>query len=296
MGLMSEASVLKYLRDSAKPDTRVVIGIGDDLAAMRWESNDLLLAGADQVLDGVHFDLRHHSPRAIGRKVMNRNLSDCAAMACVPVAAIATLALPRGSGNELAIELVEGIREAGARFHCALVGGDTGSWNAPLAVSVSILARSAGLKPVQRSGARAGDKLYVTGPLGGSLLGRHMDFLPRVDWAIELASRFEIHAMLDLSDGLSRDLPRLCEASGVGAIIDAGHVPIHDDARRMNDTHSPLEHALHDGEDYELLFAAPSCDFPHAIEIGQCVSGAGVYVRDGLSVAPLAPLGWNHAL
>ncbi len=294
--VMSESGLLSYLRTTAKPDSRVAIGIGDDLAAINWNSSDLLLVGADQVLDGVHFDSKVHSPRAIGRKVMNRNLSDCAAMACVPVAAIATLALPRGAGESLAREIVEGIREAGARFHCPLVGGDTGSWNAPLAVTVAVLGRSAGLTPTQRNGARVGDKLFVTGPLGGSILGRHIDFVPRIDWAVELASCFEIHAMLDISDGLSRDLKRICDASGIGAIVDAERVPIHDDSRRLNDSRSPLEHALHDGEDHELLFAAPSCDHPHAIEIGHFIPGSGVFLRRGEGVAPLEALGWEHSL
>lgn len=293
---MSEASVLDYLRRTARADSRIPIGIGDDLAALRWDSKDLLLVGADQVLEGIHFDLTIHTPRAVGRKVMNRNLSDCAAMACVPVAAIATLAIPRGSGEPLAVEVIEGIRDAGARFLCPLVGGDTGSWDGPLAVTVSILARSAGLVPIQRGGARTGDRLFVTGALGGSLAGRHMEFLPRIDWAIEFASRFEIHAMLDVSDGLSRDLRRLCDASGVGAILDAAKIPIHPDVQRISDARFPLEHALHDGEDHELLFAAPSCDHPHAIEIGEVIAGAGVFLKVDGGVAPLEPLGWDHPL
>jgi thiamine-monophosphate kinase len=293
---MSEASVLQYLRSTAKPDTRIEIGIGDDLAALRWNSNDLLLVGADQVLDGIHFDSRVHTPRAIGRKVMNRNLSDCAAMACVPVAAIATLAIPRGSGETTAIEIIEGIRGAGAPFHCPLTGGDTGSWDGPLAVTVTILARSAGIDPIKRSGACAGDKLFVTGPLGGSILHRHMEFVPRVDWAIELAARFEIHAMLDISDGLSRDLKRMCDASGVAAMLDAERIPIHEDVAGMTGSRTPLEHALHDGEDHELLFAAPSCDHPHAIEIGQVLPGTGVFLRQAGGATPLEPRGWDHSL
>lgn len=293
---MSEAHVLEYLRKTAKPDSRIAIGIGDDLAALRWNAADLLLVGADQVLDGVHFDLKQHSPREIGQKAMNRNLSDCAAMACIPVAALATLAIPRSGGERLAVELIEGIRDAGARFHCALVGGDTGSWAGPLAVTVSVLARSAGVTPIQRSGARSGDKLFVTGPLGGSIRGRHLRFLPRIDWAIELVSRYEIHAMLDISDGLSRDLHRLCDASGIGALVDAARVPIHADVNPITDGRSPLDHALHDGEDHELLFAAPSCDHPHAIEIGQIVAGGGVFLTDGSTAKPLEPLGWDHAL
>lgn len=291
---MAESDFLDYVRRTAAADPRVVVPIGDDLAALRWPAGDLLLVGADQVLDGVHFDLKSHSPRAVGAKAMNRNLSDCAAMACVPVAATVTLALPKGAGDALAVELIEGIRAAGQRFGCAVVGGDTGSWPGPLAISVAILGRSAGLAPVTRRGARAGDKLFVTGPLGGSIRGRHLSFVPRVDLAIELAARFEVHAMLDLSDGLSRDLPRICAASNVGAIVDASRVPIHDDARELGG--DALQHALHDGEDYELLFAAPSCDHPRAIEIGEVLPGGGLFLRDGDAAMPLTPGGWEHAL
>lgn len=294
---MAESDFLEFLRRSSSATPAVPIPIGDDLAALRWPAGQLLLVGADQVLDGVHVDLRVHPPRAIGAKAMNRNLSDCAAMACVPVAAVVTLALPAGGGEAMAREIVAGVRDAGARFGCAVVGGDTGSWPGPLAVSVSVLGRSAGIDPVTRAGARPGDKLYVTGPLGGSIRGRHMTFTPRVELSLELASRFELHAMLDLSDGLSRDLPRLCAASGCGAMLDAARIPIHNDAHAMNDGQPPLEHALHDGEDYELLFASPGCDHPHAIEIGEVLPGAtGAWIRDGKSAMPLAPCGWDHAL
>lgn len=293
---MPESAFLDHLRRTAIADARVPIAIGDDLAAIAWSSSDLLLVGVDQVLDGVHFDSSVHAPRDIGRKALLRNLSDCAAMACVPVAALVTLALPRGSGESTAIELMDGIRAAAAPYRVAIVGGDTASWPHPLAVTVTILGRSAGLQPVQRSGAKVGDRLFVTGPLGGSIQGRHMNIVPRVDLALELATRYELHAMLDLSDGLSRDLPRLCEASGVGAILDASLIPIHDDARRMIDARSPLSHALHDGEDHELLFAARECDHPHTIEIGRIVGDRGVWVRDGDVTTPLAAGGWEHEL
>lgn len=292
-----ESDILEFLRTSAVTDPRVPIHIGDDLAALVPPHGDeLLLAGADQVLEGVHFDLSTATLRDVGRKAMNRNLSDCAAMACVPIAALATLAMPRGRGLDAA-ELIAGLREAAGVFRCPLVGGDTGSWDGPLAISVTILGRSAGLSPVTRGGARAGDRLYVTGPLGGSILGRHLRFTPRVDLAIELAARFEIHAMLDLSDGLSRDLPRVCQASNVGATLDAARIPIHDDARQINDSRPALEHALHDGEDYELLFASPlAIDHPRVIEIGQIIEGSGVWLRDGDSAWPLETLGWEHRL
>src|SRR5688500_2054954 len=247
-------------QSQSKASSFVVVPPGDDLAVLDWPAADLLLVGVDQVLDGVHFDSAVHSPRQIGRKAMNRHLSDCAAMACLPAAAVATVAAPRGAGVEYLKELFLGLREAADPWSCPVVGGDTGSWDGKLALTVTILGRSAGVPPVTRNGARVGDGVFVTGPLGGSIIGRHLTFSPRVALARDLALAGAVHAMIDLSDGLSRDVRHLCAASGVGVVIDADAVPIHEDAQALfrRDRRTPLEHALHDGEDYELLFTGPS--------------------------------------
>src|SRR2546430_2354810 len=208
-----EFDFIQWVRSQALASPRVIIPPGDDLAVLKWDANDLLIVGVDQVLDGVHFDSAVHSPRAIGRKVMNRNLSDCAAMACLPAAAVATAALPKGTALEYAKELYLGMKDAGDVFDCSIVGGDTATWKEKLVVTVTILGRSAGIKPITRAGAKAGDWIYVTGPLGGSMLGRHMTFLPRVREGRRLAQTAT--AMIDLSDGLSRDLRHICDASGV---------------------------------------------------------------------------------
>src|SRR5947199_2826681 len=120
----SEIDFLEWIRAQQKPSDVVRLAAGDDLAVLSWNKDELLLVGADQVLDGVHFDSIQHSPRQIGRKAMNRNLSDCAAMACLPAAALATVALPRGAGIEFAKEVYLGLREAGDEFNCPIVGGD----------------------------------------------------------------------------------------------------------------------------------------------------------------------------
>src|SRR4051794_29428753 len=208
-----EFDFISWLRTQQRSSVLVSLPAGDDLAILRWPADDLLLVGVDQVLDGVHFDSGRHDPRAIGRKVMNRNLSDCAAMACLPAAAVATVALPRGAGQDYARELFLGMKEAGEVFDCQIVGGDTGSWDGKLAVTVTIMGRSDGIQPVLRSGAKSGDGLYVSAPLGGSILGRHMTFTPRVDLGRELALRGDATAMIDLSDGLSRDLRHICRLS-----------------------------------------------------------------------------------
>ena len=292
-----EFDFIAWLRDQQLPSEAVPVPPGDDLAVLRWRAEDLLLVGADQVLDGVHFDAAVHPPRLIGRKVMNRNLSDCAAMACLPAAAVATVALPAGVGVDYAKELYLGLRDAADPFDCPVVGGDTGSWPGRLAFSVTVLGRSAGVAPVTRAGARPGDGIYVTGPLGGSILGRHMTFSPRVALARELAAGGAIHAMIDLSDGLSRDLRHLCRAGGVGAVVEAADVPIHDDVARMRDDgRTPLEHALNDGEDYELLFAAPAGRYPGSVRVGTFLPEPGVWLQTGGGREPLEPKAWEHRL
>jgi thiamine-monophosphate kinase len=292
-----EFDFIDWIRARSRTSERVLVPPGDDLAVLKWDVNDLLIVGVDQVLDSVHFDSRVHSARDIGRKVMNRNLSDCAAMACLPAAAVATAALPRGTPLEYAKELHLGMSEAAAPFDCPIVGGDTGSWDGKLVLTVTILGRSAGIQPITRRGAKIGDGIYVTGSLGGSILGRHMTFSPRVALARELAQTGTITSMIDLSDGLSRDLRHICQQSGVGAVVEADLVPIHADAAALShkDGLPPLQHALHDGEDYELLFTSPTT--PRAgIYIGRIVEGGGPQLRTKSGAAPLEPRGWEHRL
>jgi thiamine-monophosphate kinase len=292
-----EFDFIDWIRSMQKPSELVRVGIGDDLAVLNWLKDDLLLVGVDQVLDGVHFNSKVHSPRSIGAKVMNRNLSDCAAMACLPAAAVAAVALPRGAGEEFARELYLGMKEAGDVFNCPIVGGDTASWNGRLVLTVTVMGRSAGIEPITRSGAKTGDLIYVSGPLGGSLSGRHMTFEPRIELARELAGSFEIHAMIDLSDGLSRDLGHICRQSGVGAMIESADLPLHVDiGKNPTDRWSPAEHAVHDGEDYELLFTCPGCDHPAVFAIGKITEDRAIRWRRGDGVEVLQPKAWEHAL
>ena len=293
----SESDFLDWIRSQQAPSDLVRLAAGDDLAVLNWPAGELLLVGADQVLDGVHFESAKHSPRKIGRKAMNRNLSDCAAMACLPAAAVATVALPRGMGMEYAKDLYLGLRQAGEVFDCPLVGGDTGSWDGKLAMSVSILGRADGIAPITRSTAKAGDGIYVTGALGGSILGRHMSFTPRIHEARALAKAVQISSMIDISDGLAIDLARICKASGVGASLDAASVPIHPDALQLakKTGRSPLEHALGDGEDHELLFTS-SARPPGAVLIGRITADPSLVIGENGRTTLLTPKGWDHSL
>jgi thiamine-monophosphate kinase len=294
-----EFDFIHWLRSQQKPSDLVPLPAGDDMAILKWPASDLLLIGVDQVLDGVHFDSAVHTPRQIGAKVMNRNLSDCAAMACLPAAAVVSAALPKGTSLDYAKELYLGMKAAADIFDCVIVGGDTGTWLGKLALSVTLLGRSAGMQPITRSGAAPNQRIFVTGPLGGSIRGRHMTFTPRVREARTLAASGAITAMIDLSDGLSRDLAHICRESNVGAILHDHEIPIHDDAIEMRrDGHSPLEHALHDGEDYELVYTTSEI-IPAALPgicIGTTTAELGIRLRTKNGDIPLEPKGWEHSL
>lgn len=268
---------------------RVILGPGDDMAVVAMPAGLLGQATEaflkiDQALDQVHFDLRRHTPRQAGRKAVNRCLSDCAAMGCRPLAVLVSVALPREATLTFAQELFLGCQGAAHEAGCAIVGGDTAVWNQRLAITVAALGGGAGAPMITRGGARPGDVICVTGKLGGSILGRHMEFSPRIQLAERLRTTADIHAMMDLSDGLAADLPRLCAASGVGAVVQEGLLPVHDDARRLaeQDGVAASWHALVDGEDYELLFATTGAEAARAAQTGgaTAVTVIGEFTED----------------
>jgi thiamine-monophosphate kinase len=309
---MRENDFLSWIAGQTPPHGRVPLNVGDDMASVRVgdASAPLALLKIDQCLDQVHFDLRHHTPAQAGRKAVNRCLSDCAAMACRPAAILISVALPRegpGSGEAAAQELFLACRDAAAVFDCPLVGGDTAIWDQRLALTVAALGTlPASGRAIRRTGAEVGDTLFVSGRLGGSLKGRHLSFVPRIELALQLAQATgpALHAMMDLSDGLAQDLPRLCAASGVGAEVHAAHLPIHPDAEAMSaaDGVPAGLHALADGEDYELLFALDPAATPQIVNLSAVpLTAIGTITQKGLTLIdgsgkthPWPRGGWEH--
>ena len=312
-----ESAFIAWLRKQTPAASRVLIGPGDDAAAVAWPTGAACLVTTDMLLEGSCFLLEGSpiqvpgiaaaDPARIGRKAMAVNLSDIAAMAGRPVAAVVSVGLPKRGGRALAEELYRGMRQRADEFDTPIVGGDTNTWDGPLVINITVFGEPGPGGIVRRSGAKPGDLLLVTGPLGGSILGKHLDFTPRVREAQQLAALTPIHAMMDNSDGLAADLGKLCAESGCGAVLWADAIPISDDARRMNDAKSPLEHALGDGEDFELLIAVPAdvarrlaAEQPVAgiaiSVIGECVEAPGLWLEEAGRRRPLPALGWEHAM
>lgn len=243
------------------PPYAAPVGFGHDVAALPGEAGGLLWT-ADMLMDGVDFESGRHTWRQIGGKAMAVNLSDCAAAAVVPVAALYAVALNDQLSMEDALELFRGARDCGAQFDCPITGGDTNSWKHPTVICITIAARTDGDRPpLTRNGARPGDQICVTGRVGGSPLGRHLNPVPQIRTAITINRQLDPHAMIDISDGLAIDLWHICEASGCGAALEEATLDaaIHPDAHRLAQQtgKSPREHALYDGEDFELIVVLP---------------------------------------
>ena len=219
-----EFEYIAWLRSLTPSDARVLIGPGDDCAALVPHKHPILVT-TDMLMDGTDFVVSEVGSRRAGRKAMAANLSDIAAMAGVPLAAVASVALPRGCGRAFAEDLYLGLRDVADAFNVSIIGGDTNSWEGPLAISIAALGEATALGPVTRSGANPGDWVFVTGPLGGSIPGHHLDFTPRVREALALHAAVELRAMCDISDGLAADLNPVVAERRFGAVLIAEAIP-----------------------------------------------------------------------
>ena len=262
-GRTENAIVARLIRGlPGRPD--VVVGAGDDCAVVRAEKTaryDTLLK-SDPVIEGVHFE-PDAPPRAVGHKALGRVLSDLAAMGGEPLWAVVDLVLRDGRDAGWAAQVYAGLGRLARRAGLAIVGGDT-SRGPARELHVFAVGRVPRGTAVLRTGARVGDALYVTGRLGGSLEGRHLRFEPRLAEGAWLREQGWATAMMDVSDGVATDLPRLLAASRVGARLEQAALPVSAAARRASarDGRPAWQHALSDGEDFELLFTVRGARAP----------------------------------
>ena len=246
-----EFSLIDWIRQQQSSSAALEVGIGDDGAVILPQDSRTVVV-ADMLMEGTHFVFPDASPQLAGRKALAVNLSDMAAMLAIPELAFVSLALPRTNGREIGEGVMEGLQALADEYDVVVAGGDTNAWDGPLVINVTVTGQSE--SPVLRSTAKAGDWIFVTGQLGGSIRGHHLNFNPRVREAFEIRDAVDsIHAMIDLSDGLSSDLHHILSSSKVGAEIFAQRIPI---SSRVTEEafEKSLQHALNDGEDFELLF------------------------------------------
>lgn len=293
-----EIELVSHLCTRFPDHPQLKLGPGDDAAILELAgTRPEIVVSTDLLTEGVDFLLARMNPRKIGRKTLAVNLSDLAAMAAKPLACVISVAIPKQpvfpnsrdlspdeiflpktrkphgkSIPELMELLCEGFLDAVSEIPIAIAGGDTNTWDGPLVLSVTVLGEVAG-KPLCRHEAQPGDAILVTGPLGGSILRHQFECTPRTAEMLRLNEAFKLHAGMDVSDGLTLDLSRLCRRSQCGAELFLDEIPISDDARELAElkpekskiydwipagfaSGSPLDHALGDGEDFEVLFTA----------------------------------------
>lgn len=306
-----ERSLIEWLCRRLPQHGDVAVGPGDDAAVLSWPTGADCVVTVDVLMDQVDFDLANIDPRRAGRKALAVNLSDLAAMAAKPTAAVIGLVLPQHGGEQLAHALYEGLLPLADRYGVSIAGGDVNSWDGRLVISVTALGQARAGKVWKRSGARPGDWMLVTGEFGGSILGHHLDFEPRLQEAHILSQQFDVRAAIDVSDGLSLDAARIALASGCGFVLDAEHIPIaeaaYELARRESDPDAALTHALEDGEDFELVLAVPPAEGERMLaeqplevrltKIGEFTADRSFWLRQpsGERVA-LIPRGFEHQL
>ncbi len=300
-----EAEFLRWLYGNLKASANVPIGIGDDAAVVR--SGHLSVLAADAIVDGVHFQSEVHRFDQIGHKALAVNLSDVAAMGATPTACLLSLIAGTDQTLDQCKNIVDGLLRTASKYRCPLVGGDFVKSPGPLTLAVTVYGEIDDLKNVWTiSGARVGDIIFATGSFGGSILRKHLEFEPRLDLVNHIRQQqIQVSAATDVSDGLAGDLLRLTNASSVGAVIDLESIPISDDAITLSKSSdkSSLQHALNDGEDFELLLTLDQTQAEKLIRsnpnltitrIGQMIEKPGVWYLDNDCLNPVAVESYEH--
>ena len=315
---LAEKQLIARIRRAAKKTSGVLTGIGDDCAVLRVPQGHEALITTDFSLEGIHFRREWHPAESVGHRCLTRGLSDVAAMGGEPIAAFLSLALPRNLPQKWVDGFMRGLLALASKFTVPLAGGDTAESPGGVLADIVVFGSVPKGKAVLRSGARPGDKIYVSGELGGSAatlrrmmknprrklnprdFPRHFFPEPRLALGRRLREKGLASAMIDLSDGLSTDLGHICDESGVGAEIEAEAIPLAMIGRPPHEV--DLRSALHGGEDYELLFTAPRGKrLPSRIagvpvtQIGSITRGKKAFlVSETQTRRELKPLGWQH--
>jgi thiamine-monophosphate kinase len=307
--MSSEVEFVEQLRQQFPAVSPVRTGIGDDGAVLANPDGSETVVVTDMLLDGVHFEISTTSAQLAGRKAIAVNLSDLAAMGCRPTAAFVSIAVPKlTDSKQFLTDLYRGIHGLAEQYEFTVAGGDTNSWNGPFAINVCMTGEPFAEQSILRSGAEPGDTLLVTGPLGGSLASRrHLAFEPRLKESEWLVTNCDVHAMMDISDGLAIDLHRMMDASGTGATLKPTQIPVHPDVPPDLSAEDRLKAAFSDGEDFELLISMPPDSVPTAQRsmaaigyhdlsvIGTVTEEGGCRTIDKSGNAHLLPPeGWQH--
>ena len=330
----NESEIIARLRRRNRPNTQVLLGIGDDGAVVKPDVGKDLIASCDLMVEGVHFRPEWTSARLLGQKALAVNLSDVAAMGGVPKFAMISVALPRWCTPEFIDGLFDGLFDLANNHGVSIIGGDTSGSPETLFIDVSVIGECESGKAITRRGANPGDRIYVSGGLGASALGlsllesgfrldesqdvssakrkavlRHLSPTPQLQLGRALGAEALATAMIDISDGLTTDLWHILDESGVGAVIHAAHIPVDECVATASETVNlnPLQLALSGGEEYELLFtASPANTAPlsrlaetlrlRLTAIGEVVANRGLQLeRNGL-FEPVQPSGFEHLI
>jgi len=299
---MKENKIIEQLMLQCSNNASVKLGIGDDSAVLNPSDRDQLVC-ADMLMEGVHFIIDAHNIESIGHKALAVNLSDIAAMGGEALSAYICLALPRSRAESRFIErLYSGFANLAQKFNVAIAGGDTNIWEGPLVISVTVVGVVHKKGAITRRGAQVGDVIMVSGELGGSINGHHLDFTPRLVEARILMDSFTLHSMIDVSDGLGKDLRDICRQSGVAACLEADRLPLRSSLHNMPHAEA-VHHALADGEDFELCFSLSEAEAERlektqvipCYRIGRIVAGEGLYWGQGLEKdEPIHIYGYEH--
>ncbi len=284
---MAELDLIAWFKNRPYHHASVAVGIGDDAAVTHLTMPQLVTT--DMLMDGVHFDSALGDYELIGRKALAVSLSDIAAMGGRPDVAFVSVAFPRGLPTGDCRAVMEGLNRLALEYEVMVAGGDTNSWNGPLVINTTVIGRPL-RAPILRSGAIAGDVIFVSGPLGDSLeTQHHLKFTPRLRAAAYLALNYSPSSMIDLSDGLITDLGHITTESRCGALLYTEQIPINPSLHHLPFLER-LERALTDGEDFELCFTLPQfaqiqlmedslCPFK-PYPIGVVTSDPGISIRD----------------